>query len=106
MGSKVNSQQAPVKWLREITKAKLNPFLFPSFLLKQWKKRGKGKFGQFWASLASLGKFGQVWAFLFKFGQVRTRQQIRKMGEKGRKSKKRKKKLSGDGGGEGGKSRV
>ena len=47
----------------------------------------------------------EIWTILGKFGQVRTRQQIRKMGEKGRKSKKRKK-LSGDGGGEGGKSRV
>ena len=54
-------------------------FFIPIFLLKQWEKRGKGKFGQFWASL---DKFGQVWASLGKFGQVRTRQQIRKMGEK------------------------
>ena len=49
------------------------------------EKEGKGKFGQFWASL---GKFGQVWASLGKLGQVRTRQQIRKMGGKGRKNKK------------------
>ena len=42
-------------------------FFIPNFLLKQWEKRGKGKFEQFWASL---DKFGQVWAFLCKFGQV------------------------------------
>ena len=59
MGSKANFQQAPVHWPREITKAKLSQaksFFIHIFLLKQWKKRGKGKFGQF---LASLGKFGQ-----------------------------------------------
>ena len=70
MGSKANSQQDPVHWPREITKAKLSQaksFFIHIFLLKQWKKRGKGKFGQF---LASLGKFGQVWASLGKFGQV------------------------------------
>ena len=53
MGSKVNSQQAPVQWLREITKAKLNPFLFPSFYLNNGKRGEKGnldKFGQFRAS--------------------------------------------------------
>ena len=77
MGSKVNSQQAPVHWLREITKAKLSQaksFSIHIFLLKQWKKRVK--------FLTSLGKFEQVWASLDKFGQVGTRQQIRKMGEK------------------------
>ena len=46
-----------------------------------------------------------------KLGQVRTRQQIRKMGGKGRKNKKRGKNLSGDGEEEeeeegGGESRV
>ena len=52
-------------------------FFIPIFLLKQWEKRGKVKFGQFWASLdnfgqvcASLGKFEQVWVSLGKFGQV------------------------------------
>ena len=50
MGSKVNSQQAPVQWLREITKAKLNPFLFPSFYLNNGKRGEKG----------NLDKFGQV----------------------------------------------
>ena len=56
MDSKANSQQ---DWLREITKAKLSQaksFFIHIFLLKQWKKSGKGKFGQF---LASLGKLGQ-----------------------------------------------
>ena len=43
-------------------------------------KKGKGKFGQFWASLDN-------------FGQVRTRQQIIKMGGKGRKNKKREQKF-------------
>ena len=62
-----------------------------------------------------LCKFGQVWASLGKLGQVRTRQQFRKMGG-GRKNKKRKqqmgkgnKNLSGDGEEEeeeGGESRV
>ena len=32
-----------------------------------------------------MGKFKQVWASLDKFGQVRTRQQIRKMEKKGTK---------------------
>ena len=62
MGSKVNSQQAPVQWLREITKAKLNPFLYPSFYQNNGKRGQKGNldnFGQFWASLDN---FGQVWA--------------------------------------------
>ena len=103
MGSKVNSQQAPVQWLREITKAKLNPFLFPSFYLNNEKRGEKG----------NLDKFGQFRASLGNLGQVRTRQQFRKMGGKGRKNKKRKqqmgkgnKNLSGDGEEEGGESRV
>ena len=75
MGSKVNFQQAPVQWLREITKAKLNPFLFPSFYLNNEKRGEKG----------NLDKFGQFRASLGKLGQVRTRQQIRKMEKKGRK---------------------
>ena len=86
MGSKVNSQQAPVQWLREITKAKLNPFLFPSFYLNNGKRGEKGNldnFGQVWTIF---GNFVQVWASLGKLGQVRTRQQIRKMGGKGRKN--------------------
>ena len=44
----------------EITKAKLSQakyFFILIFLLKQWKKSGKGKFWQF---LAILGKLGQV----------------------------------------------
>ena len=70
MGSKANSQQqAPVHWLREITKAQLSPFLFI--------KRGE------------MGN-------LDKFGQVRTRQQIRKMGGKAERIRKGEK-LSGDG---------
>ena len=80
MGSKVNSQQAPVQWHREITKAKLNPFLFPSFYLNNGKRGEKG----------NLDKFGQFRASLGNLGQVRTRQQFRKMGGKGRKNKKRK----------------
>ena len=55
-------------------------FFIPIFLLKQWKKRGKGKFRKF---LESLGKLGQI----------RTRQQIMKMGKKGRKNKKREQKF-------------
>ena len=38
-----------------------------------------------------LGIFGQVWVSLGKLGQVWTRQQISKMGKKGRKNKKREK---------------
>ena len=87
MGTKINSQQAPVQWLRKITKAKLNLFI-PIFLLKQWEKREKGKFGQFWASL---GNFVQVWESLGKLRQVRTRQHIRKMGEKAKRIRKGKK---------------
>ena len=58
----------------------------------------------------------EIWTSLGNLGQVRTRQQFRKMGGKGRKNKKRKqqmgkgnKNLSGDGeegGEEGGESRV
>ena len=40
-----------------------------------------------------MGKFGQVWASLGKLGQVKTRQQIRKIGGKGRKNKKREQKF-------------
>ena len=43
-----------------------------------------------------MDNFGQVWASLGKLGQVRTRQQIRKIGGKGRKNKKREKYLSGE----------
>ena len=35
----------------------------------------------------------EIWTSLGKLGQVRTRQQFRKMGGKGRKNKKRKKKF-------------
>ena len=79
MGSKANFQQAPVHWPREITKAKLSPFLFTSFyqtMEKEGKQGNLGKFRQIWASLdkfgqvwTSLGMFGQVWASLGKFGQ-------------------------------------
>ena len=96
MGSKVNSQQAPVQWLREITKAKLNPFLFPSFYKNNGKRREKGNFDN----------FGQVWTILGKFGQVRTRQQIRKRGENAERIRKGNKNLSGDVGEGGGESRV
>ena len=44
MGSKVNSQQAPVYWAREIIKAKLSqakPISIYIFSLKQCKKEGK-----------------------------------------------------------------
>ena len=40
-----------------------------------------------------LGNFGQVWASWDKFGEVWIRQQISKMGKKGRKNKKREKKF-------------
>ena len=59
MGSKVNSQQAPVHWLREITKAKVRQAK-PFFIHKNEKigeERNLDNFGQVWASL---GKFGQV----------------------------------------------
>ena len=71
MGYKVNSQQAPVQWLREITKAKLNPFLYPSFYQNNGKRGQKGN--------------------LDNFGQVRTRQKIRKMGGKQKELEKGKK---------------
>ena len=98
MGSKVNSQQAPVQWLREITKAKLNPFLFPSFYQNNGKRGEKG-------NLDNFGQVWQVWASLGKFEQVRTRQQIRIMGENAERIRKGNKNLSGDGGG-GGEIRV
>ena len=44
-----------------------------------------------------LGKFGQFRASLGKLGQVRTRQQIGKMGEKAWRIRKGNKNLSGDG---------
>ena len=53
MGSKTNSQQAPVHWLGEITKAKLS-LAEPSQVLP------------------SLGKSGQVWASLGKLRQIMT----------------------------------
>ena len=39
----------------------------------------------------------EIWTILGKFGQVRTRQQIRKMGEKAERIRKGEKNLSGDG---------
>ena len=72
-------------------------FFIPNFLLKQWEKRGKGKFEQFWASL---DKFGQVWAFLCKFGQVWASQdklgqgnKLEKWGEKAERIRKREQKF-------------
>ena len=50
------------------------------------KKWGKGKFMQV---RAILDKFRQLWASLVNLGQVRTRQQIRKMEKRGRKTKKK-----------------
>ena len=38
---------------------------------------------------AILDKFRQLWASLVNLGQVRTRQQIRKMEKRGRKTKKK-----------------
>ena len=43
MDSKVNSQQALAHWLREIIKAQLSPFLFPSFYENNGKRGEKGK---------------------------------------------------------------
>ena len=63
IGSKANSQQAPVHWLREITKAKLSsakPFLLITSFHKTMKIGEK----------VNLGKFGQVRAILGKLGQV------------------------------------
>ena len=76
MGSKVNSQPAPVQWLRKITKAKLNPFLFPSFYQNNGKRGEKGN--------------------LDNFGQVKTlwdKEKNLKNGGKGRKNKKREQKF-------------
>ena len=69
MGSKANSQQDPVHWPREITKAKLSQaksFFIHIFLLNNGKRGRKGIFGQFWAGL---DKFGQVWTSWDKLGQ-------------------------------------
>ena len=82
------------------------------------KKRGKGHFGQVWASQGyfgqvqaslgkfgqvwtSLGKFGQVWASLGKFGQVRTSQDKANGKEEAERIRKGNKNLSGQGGEEG-----
>ena len=80
-----------------------SPFLFTSFYENNGKRGEKG----------NLDKFGQFRASLGNLGQVRTRQQFRKMGGKGRKNKKRKQQmgkgnenLSGDGEEGGGESRV
>ena len=40
------------------------------------KKEGKGKFGQYWASL---GKFGQVWERLGKLGQSKWKEEAEKI---------------------------
>ena len=58
-------------------------FFIPIFLLKQWEKRGKGKFGHVWASLDNLG---QVWASQGKATNW-------KNGGKGMKNKKREQKF-------------
>ena len=76
MGSKVNSQQALVQWLSEITKAKLNPF-YSHLFIKTMGKEGKR----------------EIRTCLGKLGQVRTRQQIGKMGGKGMENKKREQKF-------------
>ena len=72
MGSKTNSQQAAVHWLREITKAKVRQAK-PFFIPKNEKIGEKRNLDNFF-----LGKFGQVWASLTKFGQVRTRKNWKK----------------------------
>ena len=75
MGSKKNSQQAPVHWPREITKAKLSQVivLFYSHLfIKQWKKRGNR---EIWASW---DKLGQVGTSLDKFGQGNKKEKLDK----------------------------
>ena len=53
MGSKTNSQQAPVHWLREITKAKVRQAK-PFFIPKNEKIGEKRNLDNFF-----LGKFGQ-----------------------------------------------
>ena len=72
-------------WLREITKAQLSQaktFFITSFYKKNEKRGGKDKF---WQVCASLGKFGQV----------RIRQQIRKMKKKAERIRKENRNLSG-----------
>ena len=64
-------------------------FFIHIFLWKQCKKRGKGKFGQFWAIF---GKLGQV-------------NKLEKWGE-GRENKKKEQKFNGDWGGGVGESSV
>ena len=54
----------------------------------------------------NLDNFWRVWTILGKFGQVRTRQQIRKRGENAERIRKGNKNLSGDVGEGGGESRV
>ena len=57
MGSKTNSQQPPVYWLREITKAKMRQAK-PFFIHKNEKigeKRKLENFGQFWVILGNFG---------------------------------------------------
>ena len=69
--------------LGKLGQAKLSQaksFFIHIFLLNNGKRGRKGIFGQFWAVL---GKLGQVWI----------RQQISKMGKKGRKNKKREQKF-------------
>ena len=57
MGSMVISQQAPVQWPREITKAKL----FIGSINKQWKKRQKEKGMKIESEMEQfLGKIGKV----------------------------------------------
>ena len=62
MDPKPNSQQAPVHWPREITKAKLNQAKssFIHIFVFNDKRGRKG----------NLGNYGQLWAILDKFGQV------------------------------------
>ena len=92
MGSKVFPQQAPVQWLKEITKAKLNPF-YTHLFIKTMKKEGKR----------------EIWTILGKLGQGN---KLEKWEEKAERIRKGNKNLSGDGeeeegeGEEGGESRV
>ena len=81
MGSETNSQQAPVYWLREITKAKVRQAK-PFFIHKNEKIGGK----------RHLDNFRQFWASLSKFGQVQTSQDKAKNQKNGKNRQKEKEK--------------
>ena len=72
MGSKANFKQAPVHWPREITKAKLSPFLIHIFLLNNGKRGRKGIFGQVWTSWDKFGQGNKLVQWGKKAEKIRT----------------------------------